>query len=81
MLNYADAKEKVQETEKQWYQKENVDLPLLNALVNDSNELGPDTVLKDSKYNPLLNPFVSTLLKTVMLSQNYFLGDEMGFWF
>ncbi|XP_044268717.1 cilia- and flagella-associated protein 251-like [Tribolium madens] len=58
MLNYSESNDfRSQIAQDQWYHKENVDLPLLNDLVNDSSELGPASVLKDCKYNPLLNPF------------------------
>ncbi|XP_015838551.1 cilia- and flagella-associated protein 251 [Tribolium castaneum] len=58
MLNYSESNDfRSQVVEDQWYHKENVDLPLLNDLVNDSSDLGPESVLKDCKYNPLLNPF------------------------
>jgi hypothetical protein len=62
MLNYADGNERKSRyspAEKQWFQSPDIDFPLLNCLINDSNEVGPDNVLKDAKYNPLLNPFVS----------------------
>ncbi|KAJ3622247.1 hypothetical protein MTP99_002770 [Tenebrio molitor] len=60
MLNYADGNERKSRyspAEKQWFQSPDIDFPLLNCLINDSNEVGPDNVLKDAKYNPLLNPF------------------------
>ncbi|XP_063918650.1 cilia- and flagella-associated protein 251-like [Zophobas morio] len=57
MLNYAEGKEIQQQTVPEWFSSPEIDLPLLDSLIDDNNELGTDAVLKNTSYNCLLKPF------------------------
>mgnify|MGYP005985625049 FL=1 len=59
MLNYAEGKEIQQQTVPDWFSSPEIDLPLLDSLIDDNNELGTDAVLKNTSYNCLLQPFVT----------------------
>ncbi|RZB39895.1 WD repeat-containing protein 66-like, partial [Asbolus verrucosus] len=56
MSNSPTVETKQTKSEAQWFSDVGVDFSLFNLLINQNKDLGPE-VLKDPKYDSLLNPF------------------------